>query len=515
MIEISRSNMPMRWVAVCAGAVAMVFVAGCGSNYRPTTTPITPTGPPSQPYSYAFVISAPTSSVEGIGTVIDYSGDTVMATAAIGPNPFTFTLNAAGSQAWSINGDGTLSNIPVSTNLQQKNVTFTTLNSYTGIDPIVGVFSGANGEYAFDAGTNQLDQLNGSPAALKLQIPVDPTPVSMVGVGATQRYYVVTQNVPYLTPFTVDGHSVDGGVACNVDAHAPELASQSGFLDGMETGSYTISSHIPVGVCPVYAVETQDDKRVYVLNRGSDTISVINAQTNEIDACTPFVNQNGQTVTCHPSLPLTPATGKSHAGPVYAEFNQATSQLVVANYEGNSISIIDVSLDEYGNDSPNFGTTFTVPVGNHPSAVTVLADGSRAYVANQSDQTVTVVNLTSHTVEKTLPVYGHPRTVVSTENSQYGKVYVAAPDSPYVTILRTDQDIVDTTVLVQGNTIDVRVTSPDTSGQNIVQVSRLPGAGQPCFLSPEQFATAGASMSILNCRQQDSTQLDTKASKVF
>jgi 2',3'-cyclic-nucleotide 2'-phosphodiesterase (5'-nucleotidase family) len=62
-------------------------------------------------------------------------------------------------------------------------------------------------------------------------------------------------------------------------------------------------------------------------------------------------------------------------------------------------------------------------------------------------------------VEKTLPITGHPRTVVSTQNSQQGKVYVASPDSPYLTILRTDLDLVDTTVLVEGNVVDVRVTT--------------------------------------------------------
>ncbi len=33
------------------------------------------------------------------------------------------------------------------------------------------------------------------------------------------------------------------------------------------------------------------------------------------------------------------------AGPVYAEYNAATSQLVVANYDGGTISVIDVSLE--------------------------------------------------------------------------------------------------------------------------------------------------------------------------
>ncbi len=515
-----------RWAVgstVLAITTGIVFgISGCGSNLRPTVTPITGTGPNSQPPSNAFVISTPSSSTAGsaaagIGTVINYAGDTVMATAAIGPNPATFTLNAGGNTAWTVNGDGTVSNIPVSTQLQAKNITYSTLNPIPlsgtagdpkGLDPVIGLFGGALGLYALDVLNNQVDVLTGSPDAFKLTVPVDETPVTMVGVANATRYYSISQMIPYLTPVTLDGKSVDGGVACNIDAHAVGV---TGVADGIETSTYTVSSHIPLGVCPVYAVGTPDAKRVFVMNRGSDTVSVINSQNNDLDACTcpptGCVNQNGQTYTCHPSLPLTPASGKAHAGPVYAEYNQSTAQLVVANYEGNTISIIDVSLDEYGNDSSTFGTTYTVPVGNNPASVTVLADGTRAYVANQSDSSVTVVNMSSHTVETTLPVTGHPRTVVSTQNSLYGKVYAAATDSPYVTIIRTDQDIISTTVLVQGNTLDIRTTSPDTSSGNLNIVSRQPGAGQPCNLPLSAYTAAGVTPSISNCQTQDATLL--------
>jgi len=229
-----------------------------------------------------------------------------------------------------------------------------------------------------------------------------------------------------------------------------------------EVNSYTVSSQIPLGRCPVYAVESSDAKRLFVLNRGSDTITVINTQDDTLDSCTPFANQAGQTVTCHhppcafaysrqyhqrcvhgirfnASAMRWPA--KRHQrhgvnrGPGLCRIHAATSQLVIANYDGGTISIIDVSLDEWGNDSSTFGTTFTVPVGKNPASVTVLYDGSRAYTANQTDQTVSVVNLSSHTVVNTLPVTGHPRNVASTQNSSYGKVYVASPDSNVLTIL--------------------------------------------------------------------------------
>ncbi len=486
-------------------AAAALVLAACGSNYRPVTYPIVTSGPAQLPSAYAFVVSAPSTSVLGIGTVIDYSGDVVMATSPLGPTPVGFAMNSGGSLAWTLNGDGTIANIPVSTNLQQKNVQFSTLSLYSGIDPRVNLFSGSVGLYALDVNANQVDVLTGAPDAFKLVVPVDESPVTMEGVSLAQRYYTVSQNIPYLSNIALDGTSVQGGVACNIDPYSPSLPT--GSADGIETSTYSVSSHIPVGVCPDYAVGSLDGQRVFVLNRGSDSVSVINSEINAIDSCAPFNNQNGQPVTCHPSLPLAPANGLPHAGPVYAEYNQATQQLVVANYDGDTVSIIDVSLDEYGNDSPTFGTTYTVPVGHNPASVTVLADGSRAYVANQSDGTVTIINMISHSVEKTLAVNGHPRTVASIQNSLYGKIYVVSPDSPYVTIIRTDQDIVGTSILVSGNALDVRVTSPDTSSNNPNTVSRIPGAGQPCNLPPADFTSTGAPITIQNCRLQDPTQL--------
>jgi DNA-binding beta-propeller fold protein YncE len=514
----ARMSQISKVMMILAAAGATLGLASCGSNLRPTVIPITGTGPAAQPGSYAFVVSTPSPTSQGVGTVIDYSGDTIMATALIGPGPNTFAMNS-GTEAYTLNNDGTLSNVPVSTQLQAKNVYYSTLNpipttgTFANQDPIVGLFSGAVGLFAMDDNLDELDVLNGSPAAaFKLVIPVAHTPVTMTGAASASRYYSVSQSIDY-------------GVACNT---SPSTVGTAGVAQGIETSTYTVSSTIPVGVCPVYAVATPDTRRVFVLNRGDDTISVINSQNNALDQCAPGVNQNGQAYTCHPILPLSttavgnlckpytttpcpfiPVNGTSgmtaNAGPVYAEYNGATQQLFVANYDGGTVSIIDVSLDEFGNDSPTFGTTYTVKVGNNPAAVTVLANGSRAYTANQADSTVSIISVPSHTVESTLAVTGHPRTVVSTQNSLYGKVYVVSPDSPYITVIRTDQDIISTTVLVQGNAIDARVTTTDGSTANANLVSRMPGAGQPCFLPLSELPAT--SITTANCKYQATTQL--------
>ena len=472
---------PKRAGAVLAACVLVSgIVAGCGAGYRPVISPINPSGPAAQPSSLVAVVSYPSQNAPGVATIVDYSGDTVMAQSPIGPGPTTFTIDQTGSNGYTVNNDGTLTNFQVSTSLQQKNVEYTTLPATA---KLINAFSPSAGMWVADLDGNVIDVLNGFPQTFKLSIPVASTPVTVVGSARIgQRNYAIAQDFSDPT-----------GVACNT---APRSAPAPGEADAIEISTYTVSARIPLGKCPVYAVQTPDAKRLYVLNRGDDTITVINSQNNTLDQCTPFYSQSGQLVTCHPSLPLSTSAGLSGAnvpaiaGPVYAEFNSNTSQLVVADYDGGTISVIDVSLDLYGNDGPTFGTTYTIPVGTNPASVTMLDDGSRAYSANQSDSTVSVVNVSSHTLVKTLPVNGHPRTVVSTMNSLYGKVYVASPDSPYLTILRTDQDIVDATVLVQGNIVDVRTATQNGTSGNSNVVSRKPGYGQPCYLPPALVSNA-------------------------
>jgi DNA-binding beta-propeller fold protein YncE len=472
----------VRLVQAGAALVAVALIAGCGNSYRPVVTPVNPSGPAAQVTSYAVVVSSPSPTSAGILTIVDYSGDTVMTIVPIGPGPRSFVMDSGGYNGYTVDSDGTLANFGITTSLQAKDIHYSTLSSTANIVNLMGP---AAGLWAADLNGNVVDLFQGSPQDFKQAISVAPTPVTVAGApnSTGQREYVISQN--FIDPT---------GVTCNTTP----TAEPTGLATPIELSSLTADTPIALGKCPVFAVASPDQRRLFVMNRGDDTITVINAQNNTLDQCTPYLNLSGQTVTCHPTLPLstaavtatgiTPPNGTTGmgtiAGPVYAEYNSATSQLVVANYDGGTISVVDVGLDEYGNDGATFGTTYTIPVGKYPASVTVLADGSRAYTANQSDGTVTIAVLASHSVEKTLTVVGHPRTVVSTQNSLYGKVYAASPDSPYLTILATLTDLVDTTILTEGNVVDVRVSTQNGSAGNSNMVSRTPGYGQPCNLPP-------------------------------
>src|ERR1700680_3527783 len=98
----------------------------------------------------------------------------------------------------------------------------------------------------------------------------------------SERNYAITQNISDPT-----------GVACNT---SPRTVTSAGEAEAIEESSFTISAKIPLGKCPVYAVESPDTRRIFVLNRGDDTITVINSQNNTLDnQCPPptgCVNQN-------------------------------------------------------------------------------------------------------------------------------------------------------------------------------------------------------------------------------
>jgi len=469
--------------ALAACVLAGMAAVGCGNQYRPVVTPINPTGPASLPSAYIAVASQPdytplgegvtaspctstTFATPSIYTLIDFSGDSIVAQANGGQGPITFSLEQGGGNVYAPNCDGTLTTAQATTaSLLTKYVLTSTL--LPGSLPTNTLLANGN-LYVTEAGlhgptcltTNCVAQMTGSPDALKQEIPVAPSLINLTGFSIGERIYAISQ-----------GNSGGGAQPAWGDCATPSAVTATGEADAIETTTNTVSARLPLGVCPVYGFMTQDTLRDFVMNRGSGTVTVINSQLNAIDAA-------------HPTIQV-------GAGPVYADYFRNGQLLVTANYDGNSISIIDATLDVYGNDSATFGTVLaTVPVGMHPVEVAVLQDGSRVYVANQGDisggtpGSVSIVSLQNYTVEKTIPLSANPHAIGAIYNYPIGKVYVASQNSPYLTVIRTDTDIVSDTIEVQGNIVEMHVneqypgqTSP--GAVNYQTESRSVGSGAP------------------------------------
>ena len=496
-------------------AVTLVTLAGgCGNQYRPVVSAINPVGPAGQPTKYAVAISNPSTYpnnvVTGLVTFVDVSGDTVVSTPSLGGtsisspllgetgvafpapttagtatvapapvfvNPNYFVLSNTGSEAFVVNDQGSFTDFSTGNNptsvLTQNIVVTQVGGTPNGIQtfslPTTGttVFIPQPNPTPSLQSISELEIASGPSLLQNLAVP---NPVYVVGTDSALRVYAISSNGGAGTVYPIENTPVS-----------------------IDTGNL-----IQVGTNPVYGVMTPDGNRAFILNEGSGTVSVINVKNNALDAGT-------STITL-PQIALT-GGGTTTPNPVWADFSTINSEMVVLNQgdgvHPGSLSVISIPLCNINTpvinpncnaanpvDAAGFGSIqFTVPVGINPTMVSVLADGTKAYVVNQgtlpvgnnpgvegsvsivnliSEQVITIPAISNPTVTATVggvgtstptEVYGHPNTVSATTGSPTGKVYVTSSDSKFLTIIETDTDTVDTHISLQGLGVRVLVNA--------------------------------------------------------
>jgi YVTN family beta-propeller protein len=195
----------------------------------------------------------------------------------------------------------------------------------------------------------------------------------------------------------------------------------------MTTSDRTVSGPIAVGSSPVWAVMSTDGALLFVVNQGSNSVSVIDTATDTNIATIPV-----------------------GAGPNFAAYDQSLRRLYVTNRAGNSLSIIKADV------TPPVELVAPVSVaaapcnGSTPVALTALPDGSRVYVANQGSNNVCVLSTTSNLFIRSIGVGTAPAAIGSSFDST--KVHVAhagggtATDTGGTSVIRTVDDTVAVTI---------------------------------------------------------------------
>jgi DNA-binding beta-propeller fold protein YncE len=411
-------------------------------------------------------------SLPGLVTFVDFSGDTVLDTPSILVNPSYFALNNGGNEGFVINANGSLNDFATGnpSSLLTSDIVQTTLTAASAPVSISAITpsNGAGTIFVPQTNSSSIAVLSVASTSLLQTLSVGANPVYVVGADSTPRVYAISQ-----------GTGGNGQVAA---------------IEATSTSSLGISTTLTVGNTPVYGVMTADTRRAYILNKGSGTVSVINVTNNALDSTTPTI-----------TLPNVSSTGAPLANsPVWADLSPTTNQLVVLNQgTGNqpgSLSIINIPLctasTQIANplcnannpvDGVGFGQiTSTTSVGINPQMVSVLRDGTAAYVANQYDSTglcatgqgsVSVVSLVSGVVTATIcgvssgaatvgantspnNIYGHPSSISATTGSPTGKVYITSPDNQYMSIIYTDSNTVQGHISMQGLGVRVITTLP-------------------------------------------------------
>ncbi len=194
------------------------------------------------------------------------------------------------------------------------------------------------------------------------------------------------------------------------------------------TAAGTVTSTIPVGSLPAGVAFTPDGSTAYVINTGSDTVSVIDVASGTVTS----------------TIPVGP-------GPNGVAFTPDGSTAYVTNTASDTVSVITVAS----------GTvTSTITVGSEPVGIAFTPDGSTAYVTDNGFRTVSVIDVASGTVTSTITVGSHPYGVAFTPDGS--TAYVTNDGSDSVSVISVVSGTVTSTIPAGSNPTGVAFT-PDGS----------------------------------------------------
>lgn len=256
-----------------------------------------------------------------------------------------------------------------------------------------------------------INSLMATPAVTSLSPDISPlaggTTVNITGSGFTGT-----------TAVTFDGLSAsfivnsDTSITATNPPHVPEVVSVN-----VTAGTTSATTHQSLFVY-------QGDGLAYVANYNSDTVSIIDTQSETVTA-TPAVGFNPRAVAIIPD----------------------GTQVYIANNGEASVSAINAST---------LAVT-TINVGTFPYAIATTPDGTKAYVVNNNSGSVSVIATATNSVTATIPVGNNPTAIAITPDGT--KVYVAITNGGTVAMIDTFTNVV--TPITVGNFPVALAITPD------------------------------------------------------
>lgn len=222
---------------------------------------------------------------------------------------------------------------------------------------------------------------------------------------------VNTGNTPVTSSISITGSMPAVGPRAYIPLTGTNFFSALAVIDlatNTVLTTFNVAPHA-AGVCP-----SPDGSRVYITNRLSNFVSILNPVDNSIIG--------------------TIGVGSD---PIFLKTNPDGSRLYVGNSTGNSLSVINTATSS---------VIATVPVGTFPCGVAVSPDATKVYVANRNSQNVTVINAVTNTVITTIPTGAAGIAVaLSTDGS---RLYVTAQNNNEIVVINTTTNLVEGTISV-------------------------------------------------------------------
>jgi YVTN family beta-propeller protein len=368
----------------CATSIALaaifgvgLFGSGCGEYFRPVANPIAQPGGDPQHTRHALVVSrngacvtgTPADCSTGTAVIIDVSGDSAAGVFTgvdgIGRDP-VYAVAPTGTDYVVNEVDNSVS--PVILGGQGGGPNVISLPAPTpadpGIIPAVPVFAAsARGKlFVAESGRNMVAVIDTSTNILTTEIPVGPNPRALVATPDGTQLYCLNQGDNTVTVILPANNTVFTTIALT-------------------------------GTSPVWGTVSNDGTRVFVANQGTNSVSVINTLTDTVIP---------GTAPCTDSFCV-------GTGPNYIVYDPMLNRVYVTSPPDGSISIIENATGA----APTVTKVSLAPApcnGTTPISITALADGTRAYVADQTGNSVCILNTTSNTFTKRICLVQEPAT---------------------------------------------------------------------------------------------------------
>lgn len=341
-------------------AVVNRLIATIGVGDTPAGIAVTPDD------RFAYVANNNNDGIVGGDTVsvLDLETNTLKQTISDASfnEPYTVTINAAGTKAYVTNSGGsTITVIDIATN--------TVTGVITGFDGPSGMAIAPNGTTAYVNNYGAAGGV-GSGNATTVRV-VDLTSNTIVGAP------IVVDLAPASLAITPDGAFVY--VINYVDGN-----TGTGTISIIRTSDNVVTGTIPGFSGPFAIVITANGRHAYVTNFGSNnfapvgtTVSVVDLTTNQVtDNITLGTQPSGIALTSHDRFAYVTIYNTLYLGPNFTNLTAGQG----------TVRIIDLCTNE-----------LLCPVlvtGSSPDAIALSHDGKYAYVTNYSSNTVSVFNIT-------------------------------------------------------------------------------------------------------------------------
>jgi YVTN family beta-propeller protein len=192
----------------------------------------------------------------------------------------------------------------------------------------------------------------------------------------------------------------------------------SNTLQIIDTETNTTSS-VAVGSAPTFSAITPNGTKVYVSNSSDDSISVLNTSTGNVTTTIAPVSFPGTM-----AASLTKVYVNVDNGAAVGSIDVATDTVSTYLAITNALSIAFTPSGDRAYVSTSSGNVFpittasdtvgsAITVGANPTFLAVNPSGTKVYVANTNSSTISIITVASNTVTNTISLFGpQPRNIV-------------------------------------------------------------------------------------------------------